>query len=121
MRTYLHSTSNNATTREIPSLAGGRPGPPVELPGRLGTPVELRDSESRSPSTRPGYSTERSALALGGYNPEFYDGCSAMLGVPSRSVVERGMMGGMLRRGGDIARRVKRRMIEDEGDCERVA
>ncbi|KAJ0146874.1 Uncharacterized protein HZ326_10400 [Fusarium oxysporum f. sp. albedinis] len=44
-----------------------------------------------------------------------------MLGVPSRSVVERGMMGGTLRRGGDIARRVKRRMIEDEGDCERVA
>jgi hypothetical protein len=44
-----------------------------------------------------------------------------MLGVPSRSVVERGMMGGTLRRGGDIARRVKRRMIEVEGDCERVA
>lgn len=41
-----------------------------------------------------------------------------MLGVPSRSVIERGMMGGTLRRGGDIARKVKGRMIEDEGDCE---
>lgn len=41
-----------------------------------------------------------------------------MLGVPSRSVTESGMMGGTLWRGGDISRRVKR-MIEHKAGWER--